>query len=191
MKTFKLLMLTSAMCALANTALAVDGTINFSGEIVGGTCKVTAGAGTSVSGDTLGDYKVVVPLGKVGLESLKNDGITASRAIHLDVNCENLPTTISAVKINFDPLSGSGIDEGDMNLLKITGSAKGVGIALYDNENNLINMAANESVSDMFEGADEGAKTATLSMRAGFKTNGEELVAGEAVGTLPFTLTYE
>lgn len=196
MKNFKLLLLTSALCALANTAMAADGTINFTGEITAASCVASSGAGTSIGGSA-GQQVVDVNLGKVSMDSLAGGeglGIAAGNAINLNLDCGNTAAGLTTVKFGFDPMSGSGVDQKNNSLLKTTGEARGVGIGLYDDKSQLINLSGNESYSAALvkSGDGETAKySAALNMRAAYVANGEELVPGTANGTLPFTLTYE
>eukprot|EP01133_Synstelium_polycarpum_P005898 gene5898-6826_t len=196
MKVFKLLLLTSVMGSLANTALAADGTINFTGEIIAASCVASGGAGTSVGGG-VGSQVVDVNLGKVSMDSLGGSaggGIAAGKSINLNLDCGNTAAGLTTVKLGFDPMAGSGIDDKNNSLLKVTGTAKGVGIGMYDKDNKLINLSANEAYSAALVATGEGENTrysASLNMRAGYVANGSTLGAGTANGTLPFTLTYE
>ena len=76
MKSFKLLLLTSATCLMVNHALAADGVINFTGEITAASCIASGGAGASVSGSK-GNQVIDVNLGKVSMDAL---GGSAKRA---------------------------------------------------------------------------------------------------------------
>lgn len=196
MKAFKLLMLTSALCALANTAMAADGTINFTGEITAASCVASSGAGTSVGGGA-GNQVVDVNLGKVSMDSLGSSaglGIAAGKSINLNLDCGNTASGLTTVKFGFDPMAGSGVDLKNNSLLKTTGTAQGVGIGLYNQDNELINLSANEAFTAALiqSGEGEDAKySAALNMRASYVANGDQLTPGTANGTLPFTLTYE
>ena len=196
MKAFKLLLLTSAMCALVNTAMAADGTIKFTGEITAASCVASSGAGTSIGGEA-GQQVVDVNLGKVSMDSLggaEGLNIAAGTSINLNLDCGNTADGLKSVKFAFDPMSGSGIDLKNNSLLKTEGDAKGVGIGLFDDNNKLINLSANEGYTAELLKSGEGGSakyTAALNMRAGYVANGDELKAGIASGNLPFTLTYE
>lgn len=196
MKPFKFLLLTSALCSLANVAMAADGTINFTGEIIAASCVASSGAGTSVGGG-VGNQTVDVNLGKVSMDSIAGaagGGIAAGKSINLNLDCGNTAAGLTTVRLGFDPMAGSGIDENNNSLLKISGTATGVGIGMYDNNNQLINLSANEDYSAALVATGEGDETqysANLNMRAAYVANGDTLGAGTANGTLPFTLTYE
>lgn len=196
MKAIKFLMLASAACAVTSTAMAADGTINFTGEIVAASCVASAGAGSTVGGGP-GKQIVDVNLGKVSMDAINGAGegnIAAGTAINLNLDCGNTAAGLTTVKFGFDPMSGSGVDAKNNNLLKISGSAEGVGIGMFDDSNQLINMSGNETYSAPLVVEGDGADSkysANLRMRASYVANGAELKPGTANGTLPFTLTYE
>jgi len=196
MNMSKLLLVTSAVFALANNALAADGTINFTGEIIAASCVASAGAGTTTGGSA-GEQIIDVNMGKVSLDSLggaAGGGIAAGKSINLNLDCGNTAAGLTTVKFGFDPMAGSGIDEKNNSLLKTSGTAKGVGIGMYDSNNQLINLSANEAYSAALVSTGEGETAkynASLSMRAAYVPNGAELAVGTANGTLPFTLSYE
>ncbi|WP_244107087.1 fimbrial protein [Burkholderia sp. BCC0419] len=180
----------------AGSAMAADGTINFTGNITAASCSITGGAGTSVTGEK-GKQDIAVNLGTVSADSIggtAGHGIAGGTAISLNLDCGNTATDLTLVKMKFDPLAGSGIDGKNNKLLKISGSAMGVGIGLYNDDNTLLNLAANETINgSLVKGgtAEAPTYTASLNMRAGYVANGEKVAAGTANGTLPFTLSYE
>ncbi|AOE88135.1 fimbrial protein [Pseudomonas sp. TCU-HL1] len=190
------LLATAVAGLLANSAMAADGTINFSGELTSASCKVTGGAGTSVTGNK-GNQIINVNLGKVPIDALggtAGGGIAAGTAINLELDCGNTGGGLTTVMLRFDPKSGSGIDAKNFNLLKTTGSASGVGIGLYDDDGNLLNLSANESIDTplVASGTTPVNYKASLSMRAGYvKSSAAAPTPGIANGTLPFTLTYK
>lgn len=187
MKKLKTIMAACAVCASTSTAMAADGTINFTGEIVAASCTVTGGAGTEVNGTSID-----VGLGKVSISSLTTAGAgvaVGGTLINLSLDCA--AAGVTKVKFNFDPMSGSGIDASNNSLLKTDGVARGVGIGLYDESNQLINLSANQAYVAELTDAGAGNFTAELRMRASYVANGATLVVGSANGTLPFSMTYE
>ena len=181
---------------LANSAMAADGTINFTGDIVAASCNITGGAGTNVGGGK-GNQTIDVSLGKVSIDALggtAGGGIAGSTNINLDLDCGNTGTGLTTVKLKFDPLSGSGIDSNNISLLKVAGDATGVGIGIYDNTGKLLNLSANETIdAPLVKAGTEPNLTysAKLDLRAGYVKSGAATpTAGTANGTLPFTLTY-
>ncbi|WP_225740291.1 fimbrial protein [Burkholderia cepacia] len=180
----------------AGSAMAADGTLNFTGAITAASCSITGGAGSSVTGGK-GDQNIAVNLGTVSADALGSTaggGIAAGTSINLNLDCGTTAAGLTSVKVKFDPMAGSGTDSKNNKLLKTTGTAKGVGIGIYDSDNKLLNLAANETFdAALTKGGTEEAPvyTAQLNMRAGYVANGDAIDAGTANGTLPFTLTYE
>lgn len=180
----------------AGSAMAADGTINFTGNITAASCSITGGAGTSVTGEK-GKQDIAVNLGTVSSDSIggaAGHGIAGGTAISLSLDCGNTATDLTLVKMKFDPKAGSGVDGKNNKLLKTSGSATGVGIGVYDDSNTLLNLAANETINaPLVKGGTElePVYTAALNMRAGYVANGDKIAAGTANGTLPFTLSYE
>ena len=194
--SLKKMTVAAAVALAAGSAMAADGTINFTGEIVAASCGITGGNGTSVTGGK-GQQSIDVKLGKVSVDSLggpAGGGIAAGTAVNLNLDCGATAKGLSTVKVRFDPASGSGVDGKNNKLLQTTGTAKGVGIGIYDTAGTLLNMNANETFdAPLVNGgtAEAPVYTANLAMRAGYVKNGDEVIAGVANGTLPFTLTYE
>ncbi|AZD18097.1 fimbrial protein [Pseudomonas chlororaphis] len=182
--------------AVSTSALAADGTINFTGEIIAASCKIDGGAGTTVGGEK-GKQNINVDLGKVSSDSLSGTAggtIVGGQSINLSLDCGGTAEGLKSVKLKFDPSSGSGIDSKKGSLLKVSGTAEGVGIGLYNGSNALVNLGANETINGDLVPNKEGdvtTYTAQLNMRAGYVANGAPVKAGTANGTLPFTLTYE
>ncbi|SFQ66443.1 Pilin (type 1 fimbria component protein) [Pseudomonas sp. NFPP07] len=182
--------------AVSTSALAADGTINFTGDIVAASCTIAAGSGTNVGGSK-GNQNIDINLGKVSSDSLKGSaggGIVGGKGINLNLDCGGTAEGLKSVKLQFDPSSGSGIDSNNVSLLKVTGGAEGVGIGLYNSSNKLVNLGANETIDGALVPTTVGETTtysANLNMRAGYVANGATIKAGPANGTLPFTLTYE
>ena len=192
------MMMSAAGLAFAamNAAHAADGTINFTGEIVAASCNIAGGNGTSVTGGK-GDQTIDVKMGKVSVDALDNTaggGIAAGTAINLNLDCGATAKGLNTVKVRFDPASGSGVDGTNNKLLKTTGTAKGVGIGIYNTAGTLLNLNANETFdAPLVQGgtAEAPTYTANLGLRAGYVKAGATVEAGTANGTLPFTLTYE
>lgn len=194
-KPFRFVLASTIVGLFATSAMAADGTINFTGEITAASCSATAGAGTGVTG-AKGKQVIDVKMGKVSMDSLSGTpaGIVAGTAININLDCGNTATGLTTVKVQFDPNSGSGVDLKNNNLLKTTGVATGVGIGIYDSNNNLINLAGNGSFDAPLvkTGTSDPFKyTANLNMRAAYVANGDAMLPGTANGELPFTLTYE
>ncbi|AZF20922.1 fimbrial protein [Pseudomonas sp. R3-52-08] len=185
--------LTSVLLGGMGVAHATSsGKIEFSGELIAASCTVEPGAGSSG-----GNGNINVDLGKVSLSDVGEPGVGVAAATHinLDIDCSSGVGGLSTVKVKFDPLSGSGIDGADGRLLKLQSgekAAKGVAIAILNDNNQVLNLSANETIDAALQ-VDEGKATASLSMRAAYALNGasDDVKAGIGNATLPFTLTYE
>ena len=192
------MMMSAAGLAFAamSAAHAAEGTINFTGDIVAASCGITGGNGTSVTGGK-GDQSIDVKMGKVSVDALGSPaggGIAAGTAINLSLVCGATGKGLNTVKVRFDPASGSGVDGNNNKLLKTTGTAKGVGIGIYNADGALLNLGANETFdAPLVQGGTPEAPTykADLALRAGYVKAAADVEAGTANGTLPFTLTYE
>ncbi|AKA22414.1 fimbrial protein [Pseudomonas chlororaphis] len=187
--------------AVSTSAMAADGTINFTGEIIAASCTVKPGNGGTSTGGTAGKQTINVELGKVSSDSLGTIGnVSSGKSINLDLDCGTTGKDLTTVKLTFDPANGSGLDTANNSLLKITGpegkTATGVAIGLYDSNNKLLNLAANETIDGKIETISDGETPpkltykAKLDLRAGYVATGA-VTPGIANGTLPFTLTYQ
>lgn len=181
--------------ALASSAMAHDGTINFTGEVTSVSCSLKAGAGSSVTGSQ-GSTKVEVAMGKISADAVPATGNAANSAyINLTLDCGNTAPNLTTVEMRFDPLSGSGLDTFNNTLLKVKGGATGVAIGIYDQTaNKLLNLAANDILTSALTTAGTGATSSTtgiFNMRAAYLANGDAVVPGIANAELPFTLTYK
>ncbi|MCF3128280.1 type 1 fimbrial protein [Acinetobacter soli] len=185
--------LTTTFCTFASAA---DGVINFTGNITAASCAVTPGAGTQVQGNQ-GSQTISVGLGSVSMDSLGDSSATnivGAKTINLNLNCGGTASGLNTVKVQFDPVSGSGLDTNNNSLLKTTGTATGVGIGIFNNNGNLINLSGNENITGSLTSTGSGENitySAQLNLRAGYVANGADKAAGTANGTLPFTLIYE
>lgn len=184
--------------AVSTSAMAADGTINFTGEIIAASCTVKPGNSGTSTGGTAGKQTIDVNLGKVSADSLGTTGaVSSSKSINLNLDCGKTAEGLTTVKLTFDPANGSGLDSTNNNLLKITGptdkTAKGVAIGLFTSDNKMLNLAANEAISGTLTStgtAPDITYSAKVDLRAGYVATGA-ITPGIANGTLPFTLTYE
>lgn len=167
--------------------------INFTGTITDTSCEVNPGSGAGGSANDIN-----INLGAVS----KNDVIAAGMSsvagsyvsnASLEVSCSEVGD-FTKVKMSFDPHSGSGLNASDARLLKIldgNDSAKGVGIALVDENNQVINLQDPSQKLTANMTVNGSAATASFLFRAGYMADGQTITAGKADGTLPFVLTYE
>lgn len=185
---FALVVLTATQAAYANS-----GTINFTGSLNAATCTVAPGAGAGGSGQNIDVAMGNVALADLSTGSGSDFATTASFSIKID--CASGMTGLNTVKMAFDPRSGSGVDAEDPRLLRLTGTgnagnATGVGIALINSANTVLNLNAAAAIASPLSVTGDAA-IADLSMRAAYVATNATPTAGSANATLPFTLTYE
>lgn len=196
-KSLKGMLVLALAGAAANSAMAADGKINFTGEIIAASCEMLPGSG----GGTVTDPKnITVDLGSVSKDALANSGgsgnIVAAKNINLVLDCANTSAGLTTVHLSFQPAAsgGSGLDLSDSRLLGVVGGAGGVGIGLFDQNNQLLDLH-NPSLKvsgtlTLAPGNSTG--TANLSLRAAYVANGlPTITEGPANGVLPFSLSYE
>lgn len=187
----KLVLVSSIIAAatFAQLSQAKTGDINFTGELIAASCSVSGGGAGG------GPNSINVPMGKVSIDDL-GDGSAgdfgAETAVNLDIDCASGAGGLTSVIMNFAPRSGSGLDADDTRLLQLTsGGAAGVGIALINDTNTIIDLGSAETVkAALTAGSNPGEATAKLNLRAAYiKTTTP--TAGVANATMPFTLSYE
>jgi len=169
------------------SALAADGTINFTGDINGNTCTINGGAE--------GSNTQSVALGSVPVSALQKQGDLAGMqpfSIQL-TNCDSTGTSVAA---RFESLT-LGSPDGHLMLTGngTQGVAKNVMIALYDSKNNLqpVNGTVPTESYTTFTSTGEGeaaVKSATLNYIAAYYATGKS-EAGTANSTVSYTLSYQ
>jgi major type 1 subunit fimbrin (pilin) len=182
MNKLSLAILTLAISASAGTAFAAEvptkagtGTINFTG-IMNKTVSVAMG---DVSIKDMGTAASPTGSGKLSAENFG-----------MKISC-NAGTKVSMI---FEPKkgAGSGIAEGTkvLKLIGGLGAAKNVGIALFDANNNQIDLSS-PTTAKIEDTLQDGSTT--LKFSAAYVTTGAAgtAIAGRADATLPFTLQYE
>lgn len=197
-KTLKGMLVLALAGTAANSAMAADGQIHFTGEIIAASCEMTTGSG----GGTVTDPKnITVDLGSVSKDALANSGgngnIVAAKNINLVLDCANTSAGLTTVHLSFQPAAsgGSGLDAANTRLLKVTGGAAGVGIGLFDQNNQLLdlnNPSTKVTGPLSLVGPGNTTATANLNLRAAYVANGlPTITEGPANGVLPFSLSYE
>ena len=183
---YQKMFVTFALISAANIAGASSGTITFEGKITSATCQVTGSNGASGSGQAIN-----VKLGTVSADALTTAGQVASgTALSMELDCKDLDK-LKTVSIAFDALGGSGIDSSNPSLLKVAaGGATGVGIGLFDKNNQMLNLSANPVITEDLT-ITSATGIAKMQLRAGYVANGAAVKPGAANGTLPFTVTYQ
>lgn len=198
-KSIKSLLVLALAGAAANSAMAQDGTIHFEGKITAASCEMKPGNGGEVKPGQPND--IFVKLGEVSKNNLVSTGgganIIGSKNINLVLDCQNGSAGVSTVHLTFLPEDGgTGLDGDDLRLLKVTGGATGVGIGLFNDQDQLLNLGglSTEITGPLAVDATDPLNvkySANLALRAAYVANGTTITEGQANGTLPFALSYD
>lgn len=152
-----------------------DGTVNFTGEIIGTACTVDIGANNTMN----------VDLGKVSKTVFTGTGTYAS-ATEFDLKVKDCPATgINGITVKFDGTAYAS-DNSVLALTEEDGVATGIAIELLDKSKNAVPLFAD---SDSY--ALEAGKTElTMPMYARYKQVAAAVTAGPANSSVQFTLNY-
>lgn len=168
-----------ATTLMANAAVKDQGhgTVTFTGSIIEAPCSITPETKDQT-----------VPLGQVSNVALKNGGHSTPKNFYIKLeNCEL--TSAEPGKNNTVTVTFTGANSVDgADLLGITGTAKGAGIALTDGSGKLIKLGSPTSAQSL------GNKNNTLSFAAylqGSSADDAVIVPGEFQSVADFTLAYQ
>ncbi len=171
-KSFIAMLIATTSIFVANNALAADGTIDFTGEIIDNACELAAGS------DAL-----KVNLGKVSKTALPNAGVTAA-ATKFTIKLINCPATVSTASVKFDAESYSG-DDTVIALKQESGVATGVGIQITDDANTVVPLFTASKTYPLKEGVENN-----LDFRARYIAKTDSVTAGLANANATFTINY-
>lgn len=169
----KLAMAASALL-LTSGAYAVDGTINFTGSIVESTCSAAV---TGTSGST-------VNLGNVSSTGFNAAG-DVSGAQPFTIALTGCPTTGTNANKSMAIQFAGTPDQAKTSLLAVTGGATGVGIGIFNQEDDSqINLFSNSTA----QAADNG--NATFKFVAKYVSTANVVTAGQANADATFSIVY-
>ncbi len=171
-KSFIAMLIATTSIFVANNALAADGTIDFTGEIIDNACELAAGS------DAL-----KVNLGKVSKTALPSAGVTAA-ATKFTIKLINCPATVSTASVKFDAESYSG-DDTVIALKQESGVATGVGIQITDDANTVVPLFTASKTYPLKEGVENN-----LDFRARYLAKTDSVTAGLANANATFTINY-
>ncbi|MBB6663258.1 fimbrial protein [Proteus mirabilis] len=171
-KSFIAMLIATTSIFVANNALAADGTIDFTGEIIDNACELAAGS------DAL-----KVNLGKVSKTALPSAGVTAA-ATKFTIKLINCPATVSTASVKFDAESYSG-DDTVIALKQESGVATGVGIQITDDANTVVPLFTASKTYPLKEGVENN-----LDIRARYIAKTDSVTAGLANANATFTINY-
>ncbi len=171
-KSFIAMLIATTSIFVANNALAADGTIDFTGEIIDNACELAAGS------DAL-----KVNLGKVSKTALPSAGVTAA-ATKFTIKLINCPATVSTASVKFDAESYSG-DDTVIALKQESGVATGVGIQITDDANTVVPLFTASKTYPLKEGVENN-----LDFIARYIAKTDSVTAGLANANATFTINY-
>ncbi|MTC69588.1 fimbrial protein [Providencia sp. wls1914] len=157
-----------------NSALAEDGTIDFTGEITDQACELAAGS------DAL-----KVNLGKVSKKALPSAGSTAA-ATKFTIKLINCPTTVTSASVKFDATSYPGDDSViELKDAGQSGVATGVGIQITDDVNTVVPLFTASKAYPLKDGVENN-----LDFKARYIAQTDNVGVGLANGNATFTINY-
>lgn len=175
MKKNTVVMATAAVSLLAGThAMAYDGTVNFTGQLLDVACIVDIGASNTMT----------VDLGSVAVSSFNNVGDESSRT-KFSLILKDCPASVNAAKVNFDGMAVTGYSE-LLALSADSGSATGVGIRLRTADQAPLGLNQTNGYTYPLS----SATVNTLDFYAGYVAVSASPMAGAANAVANFTVNY-
>jgi len=164
----------SALVLSSPSVFAADGRINFTGEILDASCKVS---NTEAN-------PLIVNLGKVSKKSFPATGSTAA-STSFKLTLTGCPKAVTSASLKFDGVS----DNGNNNIIALTagtGVATGVGVQITDEQNVVIPLSTETSSIAI----DPNAEETDLGFLARYISTAATVTPGPANATATFTMTY-
>jgi len=163
-----------ASIACSPSVFAVDGQVNFTGEILDKACTVDIG-GAALS----------VDLGKVSKDIFKSGPGSMSTPTRFSIHLKNCPEELTGAKVQFDGTT----DATDPTLLKITSAtpATGVAIGLMTVDHTPLPIGQLNATTYPIQPAVDN----NLEFFAVYQQTAASVVAGSGNGNVNFTVSYE
>ena len=163
------------LSASATSAYAVNGKVNFTGEIIQSTCTVTST-----------DQNKDVFIGKYPTTAFNAVGdVTASKAFTINLEkCE-----AGDYSLRFDGATVAG----NPNLLSVD-NAKGVGIEILTNDEKIVPINQSADANSPWvnvAASDDNSGTAVFNLKARYKSFLKTVEAGSANANATFTIEYK
>jgi len=184
--------LAAALALAAGSAMASDGTINFTGSVVASTCKINGG-----------ESNLTVPLPNAASNQLASAGATAGRTpFTLSLsgctqdkteNGETTPAPVKKVSVAFEPGPNVNLATGR---LKPTGAdaATGVEIGILNSKYEPVKIGAESSTQNVqtvdIDTAENGTGAATLQFAAQYVATGDAVKGGKMDSFVTYSLMY-
>ncbi|MBJ9239311.1 MULTISPECIES: fimbrial protein [Citrobacter] len=157
------------------SAMAADGQVNFSGQIIDVACNVINSTSNPL----------VVTLGQVSKNAFSGVGSTAAPT-KFTIQLSDCPMTITKAAVKFDGTSVTGYS-GVLALTQESGVASGVGIQLYDDINTAIPLYSASKQYVLTPGA---GRVNNLDFIARYIATSANIGAGLANSMTSFTIVY-
>ncbi|CAI1999561.1 fimbrial protein [Serratia fonticola] len=166
---------TLAAAALTSvSAVAADGQVKFTGEIIDAACTVTNSPANPLS----------VVMGKVAKSAFAQSGDKAA-ATKFTLKLTDCPGTVSSATVKFDGTSVNG-DNSILALTQDAGTATGVGIQLSDDSNTVLPLfTASKSYA-----LQSGSVINNLDFVARYISTAASVTPGPANATANFSINY-
>lgn len=158
----------------ASSAMAFDGTVKFTGEVLDQACAVNIGT----------DNTLTVDLGKVAKTAFNGVGSEASTT-KFTINLKDCPASVTSARVKFDGTA----DAADATLLALENTAdkaKGVAIKLMTADKAPLNLHSVNSYSYALKSTEENK----LDFYAAYRSTAETIEAGKANSVANFTVNY-
>lgn len=174
----KKLLISLAVLSAINTgvALAADGTINFTGEIVDTSCQVDSSSAN-----------MTVDLGKVNKTSFTNvgDEMSATKFTIKLTGCPTTPAGVTQAAIKFEGESVPG-DDSVLALTDVADVATGVGVEIKDWADNPVLMKTTPTAYLPMGTSGE----MSLNYTAYYRSTAASVTSGKANAATSFTVVY-
>lgn len=157
---------------ISSSAFAIDGTINFKGDVISNPCTVSAAS-----------KNLDVQLGKIGTTAFPTSG-SLSSAQKFTLVLTGCPSTVTSAKVRFDGTQAAG-DNTVLAVATGTGKATGVGIKIYDKDDNPISLYQDSAAYTLTTTANN------LDFKARYVSLSTTVTAGAAEGAAQFTIIYQ
>lgn len=170
------------MALASGSALAADqghGTVNFKGEIIEAPCSITA--------DTA---EQTVDLGQVSSSTLKAGGKSTPKDFSIKLeDCDVTSLTKKTVTATFTGKAAS--FDTSSSLLAISGTAAGAGIAITDNNTNVIKLGSASTAYTFTNDSRDAELLFSAYLQGAADNTKTPIVAGAFTSVANFTLAYE
>ncbi|CAG9407798.1 TPA: fimbrial protein [Providencia alcalifaciens] len=156
----------------SQSAVSVDGNIEFIGEIIDQACEVKTDS-----------KNIQVPLGSIPKANLPNVG-SKSTPVLFTITLINCPVTVTRASVLFDAIPYPG-DNTVLALKADTGVATGVGIQLTDKSNAIITLLTPSNSYTLLPNVDN-----PLNFTANYIAKARPVTPGPANGAATFLIVY-